>query len=108
MGFFLNESTTANYPLDKPNMDLRASLVVKQETMPVENKFDYGITGGIGMEYSHPNIGHFMLEARYYYGLGNIYGSSKRDYFSKSNFGNIVVKISYLFDIIRTKNSNIK
>lgn len=108
MGFFLNESTTANYPLDKPNMDLRASLVVKQETMPVENKFDYGITGGIGMEYSHPNIGHFMLEARYYYGLGNIYGNTKRDYFGRSNFSNIVIKASYLFDIAKTKNDKIK
>ena len=45
---------------------------------------------------------------RYYYGLGNMYGATKRDYFGRSNFGNIVVKFTYLFDIIRTKNSNIK
>ena len=108
MGFYLNESTTANYPLDKPNMDLRASIVVKQEKMPVENKFDYGITGGIGLEYSHPSVGHFMLEARYYYGLGNIYGNTKRDYFGRSNFSNIIVKASYLFDVAKTKNSKIK
>ena len=82
--------------------------MVNQETMPVENKFDYGITGGIGLEYSHPVIGHFMVEARYYYGLGNIYGNTKRDYFGRSNFGTIVVKGTYLFDIIRTKNSKIK
>ncbi len=43
--------------------------------------------------------GHFLAEARYYYGLGNIYGSSKRDYFGKSNYGQIVFKVSYLFDI---------
>jgi len=35
--------------------------------------------------------------------LGNIYGSSKKDYFGKSNYGNIVVKATYLFDIIKTK-----
>ena len=40
-----------------------------------------------------------MLEARYYYGLGNIYGSSKRDYFSKSNIGNIVIKATWLVDL---------
>ena len=64
---------------------------------------DYGIAIGLGGEYSHPKVGHFLLEARYYYGLGNIYGSSKRDFFSKSNYGNIVIKATYLFDILRTK-----
>ena len=35
----------------------------------------------------------------YYYGLGNIYGDSKRDYFARSNHSNIVVKLAWLFDI---------
>ncbi len=72
--------------------------------MDIENKFDYGIAGGAGIEFSNPHIGHFLLEGRYYYGLGNIYGNSKRDYFGKSNFGNIVIKLTYLFDVIKTKN----
>ena len=55
------------------------------------------------MDWSSRPVGHFLLEGRYYYGLGNIYGSTKRDYFGKSNFGNIVVKATYLFDIKRTK-----
>lgn len=55
------------------------------------------------MEYSIPKVGHFLLEGRYYYGLGNIYGNSKRDYFAKSNIGNIVIKLTYLFDITKTK-----
>ena len=67
--------------------------------MPVEKKFDYGIAVGLGTEYSHPRIGHFLLEGRYYFGLGDIYGNSKRDYFGKSNLGNIVIKATYLFDI---------
>jgi hypothetical protein len=50
-----------------------------------------------------PKLGHFQVEARYYYGLANIYGSTKRDYFAKSNRGDIVIKASYLFDITRTK-----
>ena len=108
MGFMLNEKTIANYPLDKRNIDMRSSVVVTQETMPVENKFDYGITGGIGLEYSLPKIGHFLVEARFYYGLGNIYGNTKRDYFARSNFNNIVIKASYLFDISKTKNDKIK
>ena len=108
IGFFLNEKTEANYDLSKRNLKDRTSKVVNQEAMPVENKFDFGITGGIGLEYSHPVVGHFMVEGRYYYGLGNIYGNTKRDYFGRSNFSNIVIKMSYLFDIAKTKNNKIK
>jgi len=64
--------------------------------------------GGLGLEFSHPKVGHFLLEGRYYYGLGNIYGDSKRDYFGRSNYSNIVVKLSYLFDILKTNNPKIK
>lgn len=100
-GIYLSESTKQNY--DSPNLTDRGNTIVAQESMPVEKKFDYGIAVGLGTEYSHPTVGHFLLSARYYYGLGNIYGSTKKDYFGKSNFGNIVVKLAYLFDITKTK-----
>jgi len=123
IGFLLSESTDTNFdvrqsdfnpgPSDTPNPDYkyqisRVSDVVAQDTMAVENTFDYGIAAGVGLEFSHRKLGHFLVEGRYYYGLGNIYGSSKRDYFARSNFGNIVIKFTYLFDIIRTKDSKIK
>ena len=85
-----------------------ANTIVAQDTMAVENKFDYGIAAGIGMEYATRKAGSYIIEARYYYGLGNIYGNSKSDYFGKSNFGQIVIKATYLFDIIKTKNDKIK
>lgn len=106
-GFFLSESTEANYNLDNRNLEDRANQNVEQETMPVENKFDYGIAAGLGLEYSNRHAGHFQLEGRYYYGLGNIYGDSKKDYFGKSNIGNIVIKLTYLFDLKKTP-GNIK
>ncbi len=104
LGIYLNESTQTNFNFDDRNVTDRVNSTVAQDTMAVENKFDYGIAAGLGIEYSHPKIGHLQLEARYYYGLGNIYGDSKKDYFGKSNFGNIVIKLTYLFDIIKTKN----
>ena len=73
-----------------------------------KNNLDYGIAGGVGLEFSHPKVGHFMLEGRYYYGLGNLYGNTKRDYFAISNQQSIIIKLSYLFDVMRTKNSKIK
>ena len=123
IGFFLSEKTETNFDVrqsdfnpgtrDKPNSSYkyqssRVSDVVAQDTMAVENTFDYGIAAGAGLEFSHCKLGHFLVEGRYYFGLGNIYGSSKRDYFARSNFGNIVIKFTYLFDIIRTKDSKIK
>ncbi len=106
--FFLKEKTNTNIVPGIAPTEPRASAVVAQETMPVEKKFDYGIVGGAGIEFSMPKVGHFLLEGRYYYGLGNIYGNTKSDYFGKSNFGQIVIKATYLFDLVKTKNDKIK
>lgn len=102
-GICMGESTKTNFSLADRNQADRVSQVVAQDTMAVENKFDYGIAAGLGLEYSIPRAGHILLEGRYYYGLGGIYGDTKRDYFGSSNFGNIVIKLTYLFDITKTK-----
>ncbi len=103
-GLYLNESTKTNFSLADYNSTDRVNNTVAQDTMAVENKFDYGIAAGLGVEFSNPKVGHFQLEARYYYGLGNIYGDSKKDYFGKSNHNNIVIKLTYFFDILNAKN----
>ena len=108
MGFFMSESTKTNVIKGKDTQTDRSSKVVAQDTMAVERKFDYGIALGAGIEFSHPKVGHFIVEGRYYYGLGDIYKNSKSDYFSRSNFEQIVIKATYLFDIIKTKNPKIK
>ena len=113
LGLFLGEKTKMNFPWDSrtpvyQDGSGRTSSVVAQDTMAVEHKVDYGIAAALGLELSLPHVGHFLLEGRYYYGLGDIYGNSKRDYFARSNLGNIVVKLTYLFDLKKTNNSNIK
>ncbi len=104
-GLYISDSEDKNFDMDYAinHISERSNSTIAQDTMAVENKFDYGIAAGLGMEYSIPHAGHIILEGRYYYGLGNIYGNSKRDYFGRSNFGNIVIKMTYLFDITRTK-----
>ena len=99
-GFYLGESTSTNFDFATRNTADRANNVAEQETMSVQKKFDYGITAGLGMEYAMPRVGRFLMEARYYYGLGNIYRDSKKDYFGSSNFSTITVKMAYLFDIM--------
>ena len=120
IGFFLDENTKANFDLDNPNLVQRTSIVSSDYErdgvkigsgiyhMPVENKIDYGIAAALGVEFSKPWLGHFMLEGRYYYGLGDIYANSKRDYFGRSNHSSIIIKLSYLFDVSKTKNNNIR
>ena len=101
LGIYRSESTKTNFDWANRNMTDRANTIVAQDTMKVENKFDYGIAAGAGIEWAIPKVGRFTLEGRYYYGLGNIYGDSKRDYFASSNFGTITIKLGYLFDITR-------
>ena len=108
IGVYLSESTKTNVMIGHGTANQRASQVVAQDTLAVQNKFDYGIAAGGGVELSIPKLGHFILEGRYYYGLGNIFKNSKSDYFGKSNYGQIVIKATYLFDIIRTRNPKIK
>lgn len=117
-GYLLKESTITNFttrygdssglPYYTEVSPSRVSNEVHQDSMSVENKFDYGITGGLGVELSLKRAGHIILEGRYYYGLGNIYHDSKSDYFATSHPNSIVIKATYLFDIIRTKNAKRK
>ena len=98
-GVYLSESSKMSFDWDKRNMTDRANSICAQDTMAVQNKFDYGIAAGAGIELATPKAGRFLLEGRYYYGLGNIFGDSKRDYFGSSNYGTITIKLTYLFDI---------
>lgn len=64
-GVYLSESTTTNFDWATRNTSDRANTIVAQDTMSVENKFDYGIALGVGMEYAHPAVGRFLIEGRY-------------------------------------------
>ena len=63
-----------------------------------ENKFDYGLIGGGGVEL-RTGVGNFLLEGRYYFGLSDIFNSTKKDFFSRSAHSYIGVRLSYLFDL---------
>ncbi|MDE7466964.1 MAG: PorT family protein, partial [Muribaculaceae bacterium] len=60
-------------------------------------KFDYGITGGIGGEFYISPRNSITLEARYYFGLGNLFNSSKSDVFSASRCSTIQFSAGYNF-----------
>lgn len=63
-------------------------------------RFDYGITGGAGIEFKS-GIGNFQLEGRYYFGLGDVFENrkSKNNIFNRSANRNIVAKLTYFFKL---------
>lgn len=103
--FFVNLGPQFAYFIsEKENMggdwdtSMRPNGVVYQYGKAVENKFDYGIVVGAGLEIS-TGIGHFLLEGRYYYGLGDFYHNTKKDEFGRSGQSYIGARFAYLFDI---------
>ena len=99
IGWCLGEQTEQSaFTMNEEGVPDRPNGLSAQYGMSIEKKFDYGITGGLGMEIN-TRIGHFCIEGRYYYGLSDIYKNSKKDVFSRSNHGTIIAKISYLIDI---------
>ena len=64
-------------------------------------KFDYGLTGGAGIEFKS-GAGNFQLEGRYYFGLGDIFENrkSKDDFFYNRSAHRIIeAKLSYYFKL---------
>lgn len=104
-GYKVGESTDCNFDVREEMQKVangtstRSNVTMAQDTMSVEHAFDYGIAVGAGFEYVHPKFGRFFIEGRYYLGLGNIYGSTKRDYFQRSDFNNILIKVGYIRDL---------
>lgn len=92
IGYLLSESTHSNLGGAEPNKNN------VQHDMPVEKKFDWGLCGGPGLEI-RTGAGSFLLEGRYYYALGDIYGNQKKDPFPKSSSQVISVKLTYLFPL---------
>ncbi|NDV70230.1 porin family protein [Dysgonomonas sp. 25] len=71
-----------------------SDMVTAQYFRDADRKFDYGIMGGLGMEYQS-KYGNFSLEGRYYFGLGDVYKNSKADAFSRSSNQVISVRLTY-------------
>lgn len=100
VGYLLGDQQkrSSQWTCDEGGVPVRPNGVTAQYELPVKHKFDYGITAGVGAELSTA-AGHWMLDARYYYGLADIFGSSKRDVFGRSNLSAIIVRLTWLLDL---------
>lgn len=103
VGFCLSESEKMSSGWDTSAPDFIKNGSFAQYGKPVEVRFDYGLTGGLGVDFSTKSGHHFLLDGRYYFALSNVFKNTKQDPFGKSNNGAIIVKLSYLFDVVKTK-----
>lgn len=101
LGLYLSDEEhygfTAEYPWDDSN---RPNHIIEQYGKAIENTFEYGIAGGLGLELK-TGIGNFIIEGRYFFGLSDMFGNSKADPFGRSANTTITGKISYLIDITK-------
>ena len=76
----------------------RPNHVVYQYDHDIDHSFDYGIIGGMGVEWSFGK-NHLLFHGRYYFGLGDTYDHSKQGFFSRSANQTIEIKVTYLKDV---------
>lgn len=88
---YTNLSSVSHWP-ERPRQ-------TAQLNMDIANRFDYGITAGAGGEFYITPRSSVTLEARYYFGLGNLFKASKSDHFSASRCSTIQFSIGYNFRI---------
>ena len=103
IAFCINEDEKRGGEWTEETLSKRPNQIVEQYDLQVQKKFEYGLTGGAGLDLSTRSGHHFLLEGRYYYALSDIFKNSKKDPFGRSANGAILIKASYLFDIIKTK-----
>lgn len=97
IGLLLNDSE--HYGGAEPwDISKRPNNVTVQYGKALDHKFEYGITGGLGLEFK-TGIGNFAVEGRYYFGLSDIFGNTKSDYFGRSANTTIYAKIAYMVEL---------
>lgn len=109
MGFFnlgpelnvmIGDGTSSNFDYHNAgNMEYFISNMrhVEQMTMDVNNRLDYGICGGAGMELNINRSNSLLLEGRFYYGLTDVFSSHKTDIFASSNSMSVTVTLGYFY-----------
>ncbi len=92
LSYYLNEKSLDTEPVK----NLSLTSISDSQYQKIQKSFDYGLLGGIGVEL-RTGIGSFVLDGRYYFGLSDIFNSTKADYFQASSNQVISFRLSYLF-----------
>lgn len=104
LGYCIGETEKRGGDWTYHNQLMAYNQAIDQHDIKIQQKFEYGIVGGLGFEFSTKKGHRFLLEGRYFFGLNSIFNDSKKDVFSRSANSNLSAKVSYLFDVIKTPN----
>lgn len=102
VSFFVGDKINSNF--DYHNTSSLPSFNDKnrrsdQLAMDVSQKIDFGIVAGLGGEFSINRRNALNIEARLYYGIGNVMPSGRQDTFSVSNQLSIGITAGYWFRV---------
>ena len=102
IGLLIGTGTKANF--DYANVELIEGFPTEnretdQYKLDVKNKFDYGISAGLGLELIGRNKHSFTVEGRFYYGLRDVFSNHSTDPFSSSSSMSIMVTLGYYYRI---------
>ncbi len=70
---------------------------IEQLTMNINNRLDYGICAGAGLELNLNRRHSLLLEGRFYYGLTDVFPNHKTDIFAGSNSMTVSVTLGYFY-----------
>jgi hypothetical protein len=62
------------------------------------NAIDYGFSGGVGMDFRIGRL-HTIVEGRYTFGFADLYSSTKKDVFQRSNNQNVAVILTFMLPV---------
>ena len=68
------------------------------ENSRIDNKFDYGLKGEMGIEF-RTGVGSFILNGSYYFGLADVFNNRVADFFQASSNQIIGIHLIYLVPI---------
>lgn len=101
-GYMIGSKISSNFnyvdPSSIPDFPIR-NRSITQMSLEIDNRFDYGIVGGLGVELTVARRHSIMIEGRYYFGIGNIFSSAKKDPFSASRNSSIAITAAYMFKV---------
>lgn len=102
VGYYLGERKKMNF--DPEKMELIPGFPVinrinQQMLEPINLKVDYGISAGLGGEFNFNRRNSIFVEARFYFGLANIFSTRRADYFNASNQMSLSATLGYWFRV---------
>lgn len=102
VAYYLGDHISSNFDIHDtaslPDFNSKGRRT-EQLAMDVSQKLDFGIVAGLGGEFSITPKHSLCLEARLFYGIGNVMPSGRQDTFTTSNQLSVSLTAGYWFRI---------